>query len=231
MILSDLLFPRRCLGCGHSGSYFCQKCLSQIEIVQRFSCPQCHRPSQWGITHFSCQTPLALDGLISIFAYEGIFKKAIQKFKFRFVTDLSHEFTSLMYRFISLGFQEVFSQFDSSWILIPVPLHPWRQRQRGFNQSEILGKLLAEKMNWQFEPNLLIRSRFTQSQTLVKDKKKRQENVRHAFGLNPNSQFAIQDSKFILFDDVWTTGSTARECAKVLKRRGAKKVWTLTVAR
>jgi len=175
--------------------------------------------------------PLSLDGLVSVCRYEDIVKKAIKKLKYKFVTDLAEELISLIIRMIRENQGRFFPRFDTSWVLVSVPLHPRRQRWRGFNQARVLGEMIAEKMKWKFYPHLLIRHKFTKPQTKVKEKKKRRANIRWVFKINRQSLFDIRQSKIILFDDVWTTGATIKECAQVLKRRKINKVWGLTLAR
>jgi len=119
--------------------------------------------------------------------------------------------------------------YPKSSILIPVPLHSRRQRWRGFNQAELLGKILAEKFNWQVRTDILVRHKHTKPQVDLKGKE-RKNNIRGAFKITPKAK--IKNLKKVwLFDDVWTTGSTLRECGQVLKRAGVRKVWGLTLAR
>lgn len=219
-MLLDFLFPRRCLGCGQWGKYFCQECLKKIKLIERQICPVCKKLAVSGKTHPRCQTKYSLNGLVSIFAYEGIIKQAIGKLKYKFITDLAEELIGLTSKHMS---------YSKSSILIPVPLHPRRQRWRGFNQAELLGRILAEKFNWQVRTDILVRHKHTKPQVDLKGKE-RKKNIRGAFKITPKAK--IKNLKKVwLFDDVWTTGSTLRECGQVLKRAGAKEVWGLTLAR
>jgi ComF family protein len=115
----------------------------------------------------------------------------------------------------------------NSNILVPIPIHWHRENVRGFNQSEEIGKIVAGEMNWEFNPDLLIKTRQTISQVEL-TVEKRKQNLQGVFTVD--SKFQIPDS-IIIFDDVFTTGSTLREAAKVLKRAGVQKVWGLTIAR
>jgi len=229
-MLLDFIFPRRCLGCGWQGQYFCQDCRNLIKPIERQICPVCQKPSISGTTHFRCQTRYSLNGLVSVFAYEGAVRSAITKLKYKFVTDLAEEL-------IDLTVGNLKSQDNSSFIihnsftLIPVPLHWRRKRQRGFNQAELLGQKLAERFSWQFQANVLSRIRYTRPQVELKSKDRR-ENIRGAFIVNSKCpHFSLLASPLLVFDDVWTTGSTLKECALVLKKAGAGKVWGLTLAR
>jgi competence protein ComFC len=219
-MLLEFLFPRRCLGCGQWGHYFCQNCVKKIKLIERPICPVCGRPAIGGKTHPYCQTKYSLDGLHAFFVYEGLIKKAIGQLKYKFISDLAEEL-------IALVLQQSFS-FEAK-ILLPLPLHPRRQRWRGFNQAELLGRLLAERFHWQAQSDILERYRYTQPQVKLRSKE-RKKNIQGAFRIKPLAKIN-QRLKVILFDDVWTTGSTLREAGQVLKRAGVKEVWGLTLAR
>jgi len=236
-VILELLFPRKCLGCGKVGSYFCPDCLNLVLLKDEQICPVCGKGALEGLTHQFCRRPFGLDGLTSIFAYKGVVAEAIKKLKYKFVKDLAEELVELFLSFCGEG--KLFSYFCClpNVVLVPIPLHPQRLRWRGFNQAELLGKLIAKNLGVKFAPDLLIRIRNTKPQVKL-DKDQRQVNIRRAFALNRNCKLKItpladgqENWNFILFDDVWTTGATLKEAAKVLKRNGAKKVWGLTIAR
>jgi len=130
------------------------------------------------------------------------------------------------------GEDKAFTKFvrQKNVVLVPIPLYWQRKNWRGFNQAELLGQMIAKKLGISFLPDLLIRVRNTKEQTKLK-KEKRQKNVLGAFKINHCSSVISHQSSIILFDDVWTTGATIKECTKVLKRKGFKKVWGLTLAR
>ncbi len=119
---------------------------------------------------------------------------------------------------------------DVQTILIPIPLHTSRLRFRGFNQSDLLGKLIASELNINYSAEILIRQKKTPAQVSMKQKQDRLTNVRSAFSLQ-NTQLTPDVNNYLLFDDVFTTGATLREAAIVLKRGGAKNVWGVTIAR
>jgi ComF family protein len=231
MTLIDLLFPRKCLNCGREGSYFCSQCLNFLSLDNQRICPVCEKPSIGGHTHARCSKKESLDGLTSIFAYKGIIKKAITKLKYKFIFDIAGD---LMEVFLSsCGEDLVFSTYcqKEKPILVPIPLHPQRLRWRGFNQSELLGKIIAKNLGLQLIPDLLIRTKNTKPQMELSEKQ-RQENILGAFSLKlqlPNN--LITNNSILLFDDVWTSGATIKEAGKILKKNGAKKVWGLTIAR
>jgi ComF family protein len=210
--LLDFVFPRICVGCGDWGFDLCLACLNKIKV---------HRKK--------IISPKPLDGVTSIFEYSGIIEKIIKEIKFEFAYD---RFSELIELAVScLGEDKDFTKnFDSKMILVPVPLHPARLRWRGFNQSEILGKSLAKKLKIKITPKLLQRTKNTQAQSLLK-KEDRQKNIKNAFVINPNvPKDFLKNCKIVLFDDIWTTGSTMIECAKVLKQNGVKFIWGVTLA-
>jgi len=114
-----------------------------------------------------------------------------------------------------------------NFVVTAVPLHFTRLLGRGFNQSELVGKGLADRLNLVYADNILYRSRKTDSQ-VEKSKSERRENVLNAFKIFDRK--LVKNKKILLVDDVITTGATVKECAKVLKRAGAKEVWALTLA-
>jgi len=112
-------------------------------------------------------------------------------------------------------------------LVVPVPLHPARQRERGFNQAELLAAELRRASGLAGR-NVLQRTRYTATQTQF-DRSERMENLRGAFRLRRGSN--VQDLRMLLVDDVLTTGSTLSECASVLREAGARSVHAVTVAR
>jgi ComF family protein len=112
-------------------------------------------------------------------------------------------------------------------VIVPVPLHPTRKRERGFNQASLLAELLSAQISIQSRP-LLERIRYTTTQTAL-DRAERMENLHNAFRLRKNMN--VRDLRVLLIDDVLTTGSTLSECARVLKDAGVISVHAATAAR
>ncbi len=146
--------------------------------------------------------------------------KAITKFKYSFVKDLTNTLVEL---FISAANNPILTRH--SWTIIPVPLHSSRQNWRGFNQAELLAKGLAA--NWQQPIDVisLRRCKNTQAQMSLSGKQRR-SNLHQAF----SASFSAPPRSVLLIDDVATTGSTLVECATTLKQAGVKEVWGLTLA-
>lgn len=228
MNILDLIFPKRCLTCWRFGKYFCDRCISTIRAigVSETICPICERPAIGGYTHPRCQSKYSLDGLTSIFRYDGIVKQAVKTIKYRRVTDLVQEFVSLV---PSSFFDEVTKLRTNEASLIPIPLHPSRNRDRGFNQAEVLGRLVADRLRIPIRTDILKRVKKTIPQVEMKDRKERLQNMKDVFSIY-DSRFVIPDS-CILFDDVFTTGATMRAAGETIKRAGARIVWAITMAR
>ncbi len=185
------------------------------------------------MTHPRCQTKYSLDGLTSIFHYDGIIREAVKTLKYRLVTDLAREFVSL----IPPSFPNLYTLNTKLSILIPIPLHPSRFRDRGFNQAEVLGQLFADRLpageaglQVPIRTDMLRRVKATTPQVEMKDRKKRLDNMKGVFALHHDACLLSQGT-FILFDDVFTTGATMRAAGETLKRAGAKYVWAVTMAR
>jgi ComF family protein len=151
----------------------------------------------------------------SVWRYKGVVRKAIIALKYKFATEIADELIDHI-KFL-----------PSSQNLVPIPSHWRRQNTRGFNQSALLGEKLASKMNWKYIPNLLIKSRSTPPQVGLK-RDARQINLKGVFVLNPKLKIP---RSVLIFDDVYTTGSTLKEVVKTLRRSGVKRIWCLTVAR
>lgn len=217
MNLFDFIFPKRCVNCGRIGKYFCVACRAKIRVIQPNEpiCPMCGRLALDGVTHPRCRTQYSLDGLTSFFHYDGTARKAIKAIKYRLVSDLAEEFISLVPKF----------SLPKSSLLIPIPLHSARYRARGFNQAEVLGTILAKRLNIPVRTDILRRVKETVPQVEMKKRDDRLKNMEYVFSCNHVS------GNVILFDDVFTTGATMRSAANVLKRAGAAHVWAVTMAR
>ena len=219
MNILDILFPKRCVGCGRIGKYFCGRCRAKVLYIadNESICPMCGRLGLDGMTHPVCRTRYGLDGLTSLFRYTGPIQSAVKAVKYRLVTDLATEFVSLA----------SVSQIPTLECLIPIPLHVSRLRVRGFNQAEVLGTLLAARLRIPVSIDILRRVKATAPQVRMKTKNERLGNMKNVF----RAVETIQNKNILLFDDVFTTGATMKAAANVLKRAGANRVWAVTMAR
>ncbi|MBI3342639.1 ComF family protein [Candidatus Gottesmanbacteria bacterium] len=230
MNILDILFPKRCLTCGRFGKYFCDRCAETIKTIEprETICPVCERSAIGGVTHPRCVMRYSLDGLTSIFHYDGIIREAVKTLKYRLVTDLAKGFVSLVP--LSSFYQVTKLLTNQLTFLVPIPLHSSRFRDRGFNQTEVLGRLLADRLQIPMRTDILKRVIKTTPQVEMKDRKERLKNMKNVFSIH-NSKFIIHNSTMLLFDDVFTTGATMRAAGETLKRAGGKVVWAVTMAR
>ncbi len=221
MALLDILFPISCLECGKAGKYLCSDCLSKVPKARLF-CLECHKSSIDGATHSKCRKKRSVDFAYSPWDYGGVVRKAILKLKYNFAYKIAEE---LAEKFV--GEIKKLPILPKDSVLVPVPLYRSRKNWRGFNQAEEMGKIIAEKMGWKYESDVLVRNKKTTPQTELKGKE-RSTNLLGAFACD--TKYVIHNTSYILFDDVLTTGSTLKECCKVLKCKGIKTVWGLTIA-
>lgn len=233
MSFLDFLFPKSCVSCRKIGSYICPDCFVKIKSIDTPICPVCTKPAICGLTHPKCQGRLKLDGLVCLFAYQGPIRAALKKIKFSSIFALIPELATLANEEIEEN--EVLYKFlvKEKPLVVPIPLHWFRENERGFNQSAFLGRQIAQRRSLSFREDLLVREKYTLPQAKLK-KKERKSNIQGVFkineGLSPNFPIS-QFPNILLIDDIWTTGATMREASKVLKRAGAKKVWGLALAR
>lgn len=227
IFILDLLFPIECLACGKSGVFLCPNCIKTLKKPEKLKCVVCDKPSPFGKTHQDCASKNKIDGLIIALDYhDANVRIAIGNFKYKLVKDLGEDLSQILYdSVLNNSLENLFKTFK----ILPVPLHIKRLRWRGFNQAEILANNLAEKLNTQIDKDLLDRVKNTKPQSELK-RDKRLKNIENAFVLkNPDTDLSGQ--KFLLVDDIATTGATFNEIAKVLKKAGAEEVWAIAIAR
>lgn len=227
----DLLFPLTCLGCGTGDTLLCERCLANIVPAIEQTCPFCrkHRTPN-GETCLSCSGSKSLDGVFVGYDYQDkIVGKALHAFKYRSLELLGDPLGKLFSRSVRSA------DIAIPDIILPVPLHPWRLRYRGFNQSEHLGRHLAASLlpgsMIPVDTESLVRKRFTLPQQQMRSAEARKENIRGAFSVRPSGKAALSGKYIWLIDDVATTASTLEACAKILKKTGAKKVYGIVLAR
>jgi competence protein ComFC len=220
----DLVFPISCLICGKDGLYLCENCKSKLPKLETQQCLVCQKPVPFGKTHPECVSRNSVDGIISALPYKNkAVHEIIRILKYNFVSDLAKPLAELTHDEIkNQNLNDYFSQFT----IIPVPLHKRRLNWRGFNQSELLAKELQNKLNSKLDLTLVQRIKYTTPQIDL-NLEQRKTNITNAF----ESKTEIAGQKFLIVDDVVTTGATINEIAKLLKKLGATEVWGITAAR
>ena len=230
-LILDLLFPKKCVGCGKFDSYFCQSCIANIKQMD-LVCPGCERAAIGGQTHPICRRRFGLDGLWSLGIYQDSIREAIRQLKYGRASKLASVLVDIMIEYWAKYQPFILDQIKKDqgkgWVVIPVPLYWWRENDRGFNQASLIGQNLSKKLGLDYCEGIK-RIRYTKPQVKLKGKQRKQ-NIKDAFEIA--KPYTLSTKPYVLLiDDVWTTGSTLRECCYVLKRSGAKKVWALTIAR
>ncbi len=231
--LGTLFHPPHCAGCDTPtvvGEHLCEDCLGEIEkrrlrepyceicsepfdgaLDRAFTCPNCHdRRFRFGSAIATYRSRGLVRDLIHAFKYDGRF-------------ELRHPLAA----WLAQGLGDTRLREPGIDALVPVPLHSRRRRERGFNQAQVLAEGISRAAGLPVEP-LLRRIRYTTTQTNF-DRRQRIENLRGAFDLAKGAE--VQNRNLVLVDDVFTTGSTADECAMVLRQAGAASVRVLTIAR
>jgi len=230
----DFVFPAACSYCrsplGDSGNpHFCNACWSDFSPLQGPVCPSCGKPfgSSEALTDspehecLSCRKDAPhYDQALAAGLFEGPLREAIHVYKYRPVRSLGKPLSLWM-----AGQVRVTIPLDMA---MPVPLHKKRLRQRGFNQALLLAHGVSERFKMPLNYDNLVRSRYTRPQVELSGRE-RAENVRGAFSLIHPA--GVCEKRILLIDDVFTTGSTMNECAKVLKDAGAVSVTVFTLAR
>ena len=229
--ITSLLYPPVCAICRaniRAGQHLCNQCDAKaIRIVAPF-CQTCSEPFEGAITGaFTCANcahrTIHFDAAVAAYRSRGIVREIVHGFKYERQIYLRH----LVARWLYAALDDERLRERRFDIIVPVPLHPTRERERGFNQASLLAESLSAQISTPSQP-LLERIRYTTTQTAL-DRAERMENLHNAFRLRKNAD--VRGLRVLLIDDVLTTGSTLSECARVLKRAGATSVHAATAAR
>lgn len=230
--LLDVILPPICHICHafipNAGElHICPACRERLPLVSSPLCPVCGISfTGTGGDHCcgACLThPPHFDTARSHFLYEGAIRDLIHSFKYNKQTHLRYPLALL-----ALEGVNSFLTDHNPHLIVPVPLHRSRLRQRGFNQAVLLGSVLSKKLSIPMLPDVLSKIRPTEPQ-LKLSAAERRINVKGAFTVKTAN--AVAGKRILLLDDVMTTGSTMNECAKELKKAGAEAVIAATVAR
>jgi len=227
-----LFFPSFCQICGKfleapEEKIVCRKCWEQVLPPPPGHCFQCGRFYELAEISFLCLDCLRQPPWLTIhrsgFPYQGVLKEIILLLKFKEYSCLARPLIDLAFRY----FRDDHALWEGVDLLVPVPLHSRREKERGYNQARLLAQALAEKVNLPWEAKVLKRIINSPPQTSLKGKDRR-KNVRNVFQVKKGQ--AIVGRIICLVDDVYTTGATLNECARVLLNAGAKEVRAVTLA-
>jgi len=238
-LLTDIIYPPRCVICSRflwnglltrdsRSPFFCRECMADFHAIASPICPVCGRPfSSEAAEDHVCEDCLRKRPFYyaarAPYHYKGAILKAVHRLKYGSKGLVAKGLGPLLARFAALQMQAV-----EGVVVMPVPLHPRRLRERGFNQSLLLARYVSRALSADMDFLSLRRVRYTRPQTKLA-KVERRQNVRGAFQLNDNA--TIRGRPILLVDDVVTTGNTLNECARILRKGGAQKIYGLSLAR
>jgi ComF family protein len=231
---ADLLVPPKCLCCGGfmgesalaEDDRVCAECRAGFASLPEAHCRQCAQPFESDFAGHLCGACLAkpppFDAVWAAGLYDGPLKTAIHRFKYERYTALARPLADFMDR---VAARRSVPEWD---LLLPVPLHPKRLKQRGFNQALLLARACFGRRDRPIRYDVLIRSRFTSPQVELAGEARR-KNVRGAFRVVQPE--VVAGGRIAVIDDVYTTGATAADCARALKKAGAALVVVVAAAR
>jgi ComF family protein len=232
----DLLFPPRCVNCQRLGAWLCAGCLDEIEVILPPICHRCGSPlhDHEGTSNLAeksglfrcdrCRTQTSpLDGRCAYAFHAGPLREAIHQLKYEDLRALAVPLGRLMAR----GWDRLRPPNGNVDVIVPIPLHPTRQRQRGYNQAALLARELGSALGLVVAEDVLIRIKATAPQVEL-DAAGRRANVRNAFRTVDGR---LAGKRVLIVDDVATTGSTLEAAADALRDGKASYVWAYTLAR
>jgi len=230
-LILDILFPPLCLSCqkylNGQDKIVCQDCLRSIKINNTLFCPVCRArlADNKKICHYDSRYILAAAGNYD----DAALKNLIQCFKYDYFESLTPILGEILIKYIEK--LQLINQLTNqliNYVVVPVPLHLQRQRERGFNQSKLLAEFIAKKFGLQVT-DALKRIKNNKPQAKCRDRKDRIKNIEGCFAIkNPEK---IQERNLLLIDDVFTSGATMNEAVNVLRKNGVGRIIALVVAK
>ncbi len=216
----DTLFPPRCVICNSAHDWFCARCRANIIPLTQPWCPRCLTPTPNGELCAHCRAAdVALVGLTAAGVHDGALRAAILAYKYGNRPPLATSLSQLI-------IQSLDRHTLAATLVMPVPSHPRRIAQRGYDHTDMLASRVAAGLGLSYDNKRLMRVRFTQPQVRM-TAQERHANVADAF----KAADLAEHPDVLLVDDVYTSGSTMRACAKELLEAGAASVMGAVVAR
>ncbi len=215
----DTIFPPKCVGCGARGAWLCPACLRSVEPLRLPVCAVCRHPVENAAAHACRPAGAALLTVSAVGVYAGPLRSAIHALKY----EGRHAVASALAPLLA---ERVGPLVVAGDVLVAIPLHPTRQRERGYNQSAVVAAELARLLPLETAPTALRRTRATADQVALSGEQ-RAANVRGAFTARVEG---VRDRRVWLLDDVYTTGATMRAAALALRTAGAREIRGAVVA-
>lgn len=223
--LLDTFFPKICIGCGKIDTFLCPDCLKKIVLIKSPLCLGCGRLCPKGKYCPRCKKKTKLTGIVIAAHYEeGPLKEAIHTYKYEFIYDLKN----VLATFLADALKR--NGFNEKYVLTYIPLHPKKEKWRGFNQSKLLAEEVSILTGFDLVRDILKRDKNNRRQIELK-RFERFSNVKGIFSADEDIVDKISGKNIIIVDDIVTTGATLGECAKILKEKGAKQVWGLVLGK
>ena len=237
--IKDILFPPECLFCRRADAWVCRYCFKKIKFNATPYCLGCKQINDYGEFCSNCQPNYYLEGIFIAGNYEDpILSQLIKKLKYQFLKTLSQPLGDFLNLYLqnqiclnpllnrSPYLNPKLKISANKILVVPVPLHKKRYRWRGFNQAELLARVVATNFGWKL--NLDLQRLIYKTPQVKLNERERRQNVEQAFvwkGQNLNGR------QILLVDDVTTTGATLNDAGRALKAAGAEQVWGLVVAK
>jgi ComF family protein len=220
----DLIFPPICANCRQAGTLICADCYQQIQWIKKPICAGCGQMLGSNTNQKLCKTcqahPLPLKQICAATIFAEPISTIIHKMKYEGAFGLASNLADLMV--------SAWSEWETPVdLVVPIPLHPARQKNRGYNQSALIAQYFSKQLGYKFAPDVLKRARFTVPQVGL-NAEDRLKNVQNAFAAE---NCEISKMRILLIDDVCTTGATLASAAETLLEAGASAVSGYCLAR
>ena len=210
--LLNLIYPPKCGICGKlNENFLCNKCYKILENDAKFNVEKFEKLKN------------EFDEHIYMFKYEGAIRRIILQYKFQEKSYLYKTIVNFLLK--NKKMFEIIKTYDT---IVPVPISKKRKKTRGYNQSYLIAKDIANIVGIKLENKVLLKTKNIIEQSKL-NKEDRLENIKGVYEIRNIKK--IMNKKILLFDDIYTTGSTANECCRILKKAYPKKIGVLTIAK
>ncbi|UCG34941.1 MAG: ComF family protein [Candidatus Omnitrophota bacterium] len=223
----DIIYPPLCFACERKiqEGYLCPECQDKVEYLFPPLCRLCSRPLSYKNSYL-CSGCIGKKSpfkrVISITAYKEPMTKLLHLFKYKNYDYLGRFLSHLMIQHI----ERIGLDLSCYQAIIPVPLHPFRRKERGYNQTELLAKQIANHFQIPLRNDIIYQKKDKTSQTKLK-KEQREKAMQGVF----IAKESLKGKNIVLIDDILTTGSTLKECALTLKKRNTKDIIAITLSK